>query len=303
MTRLSGRACAVLACAWMVAGCSAPEADFRVSLAEGDTLTYNVTDYTSFNASGRPPVRAESLVEIALDLEVLSVEPGGPAEIKATFQNANVEALMGSLALVVSMDDLFDGIDPARQFGELLKGQSFEFTLQPTGRISSIRGMEAVRDAVKRGMKFDGAIGGLQIPKPVQRQLAETYVEYAGTESIRTLLEANTKIVPPEPVAVGESWTGETYEYGMLEMKRTVTYTVTEITEDTVTLSFTSESSHTDLDKNVALSGTEEGTLVVDLETGLVSEMRNAGELTGSATVGGSSRSLTFTVTGHAGFK
>lgn len=128
--------------ATLIAFASGKRTHLIPSLTAGQTLRYRIESTTATSGKTTTPIvnpegASQSLltIHILLRLDVLSAPTSGPgaARLRATYEKSAAE----------SQSDAFDPGQPSmsEQYARL-QGRSIEFTLDPSGKIADIKGLE-----------------------------------------------------------------------------------------------------------------------------------------------------------------
>lgn len=155
-----------------------------------------------------------------------------------------------------------EGKDPMKMMNTLfgaIKGQRFTMKVNAEGKVEDVTGFEEM--AIK-------IVDSLGLEEGEKEKMREQFSKQFNGEQIKSQFERAWYIFPNKEVKVGDSWDKNTEVPGEMGGFYKSTYKVTDIEGDMVTLaeSTTIESEQKDMD----ISGTVKGTLVVDSRLGLV---------------------------------
>lgn len=155
-----------------------------------------------------------------------------------------------------------EGKDPMKMMNTLfgaIKGQRFTMKVNAEGKVEDVTGFEEM--AIK-------IVDSLGLEEGEKEKMREQFSKQFNGEQIKSQFERAWYIFPNKEVKVGDSWDKNTEVPGEMGGFYKSTYKVTDIEGDMVTLaeSTTIESRQKDMD----ISGTVKGTLVVDSRLGLV---------------------------------
>lgn len=155
-----------------------------------------------------------------------------------------------------------EGRDPMKMMNSLfgaIKGQSFTMKVNAEGKVEDVTGFEEM--AIK-------IVDSLGLEEGEKEKMRGEFSKQFNGEQIKSQFERAWYIFPNKEVKVGDSWDKNTEVPGEMGGSYKSTYKVTDIEGDMVTLaeSTTIVSQQKDMD----MSGTIKGTLVVDSRLGLV---------------------------------
>jgi hypothetical protein len=165
--------------------------DLRWSLPQGRTLRVRLVQ--------RLAVAAIDLeVRDLLHLSVTEVDAKGEASIAAKYEGAGIKAA-GSPG--VEYDSEKDKEPPAHAYARAvakLVGRSFTFRLTPDGRVTEVKGFEAILQEVLKG-------AGEQ-DEAIARQFLR---QMLSDDIMRSKLQQMSPGLPPGPVGPGDGWSNE----------------------------------------------------------------------------------------------
>jgi hypothetical protein len=158
-------------------------------------------------------------------------------------------------------DKIFD-----KMFGKLI-GESFTAVIAPDGSVKSIAGMDAIAESMINAISGEGQLAA---------QLGAQMKSQFGDELFKKSIEQSLKIYPANAVKVGESWNMENIMpmNGMNTAFKTK-YTLKSVSRNMAVIAVESE---IEMDPSSVimgvslegnLSGTQTGTMTVDVKTGL----------------------------------
>jgi len=176
-------------------------------------------------------------------------------------------------------------IPPEAQGLSALVGLGFELRMSPRGEVLETRGEDELVDKM---------IAAVQLSDPAAReQMEATLRQQYGGEALQNQLRDTVVQFPEEPLRVGDSWSITTETFALTTLTVKATYTLRGFDEQTARIdvhsSFATEDSMEMLDFGLfqigyLLAGEQEGTMLVDLETGL-SDIQLRQDLTGEMTI------------------
>lgn len=155
-----------------------------------------------------------------------------------------------------------EGKDPMKMMNTLfgaIKGQKFTMKVDAEGKVQEVTGFEDMATRI---------VDSLGIEESEKAQMKQEFSKQFNGEQMKSQFERAWYIFPNKEVKVGDSWDKNTEVPGEMGGAYHSTYKVTDIEGDMVTLaeSTTIASQGKDMD----ISGTVKGTLVVDSRLGLV---------------------------------
>ncbi len=155
-----------------------------------------------------------------------------------------------------------DGKDPVKMMNTIfsaIKGQKFVMKVDAEGKVQEVTGFEDMANTI---------VDSLATDEDNKAELKQKFSQQFNGEQMKSQFERAWYIFPNKEVKVGDSWDKNTEVPGEMGGSYKSTYKVTDIEGDMVTLaeSTTIASQEKDMD----ISGTIKGTLVVDSRLGLV---------------------------------
>ena len=173
---------------------------------------------------------------------------------------------------------------PAQAIGyAALVGNGFDLELSPSGEVLAINGVDALLDAVLEAAELP--------PGPESDMRRETLLAQFGEEVLVDTFEQSFNIYPDGPVAVGDSWSEQgAVNYGFAFLAD-ITWTLVDRADGVATVEVTStiesdpDAEPPDLSvmpMEMALTGEQSGTLLIDEATGWVLGSTLTQSLTGS---------------------
>lgn len=223
--------------------------DLHLNLSVGDRYLYS-TDYTQNIVQEIMGSSIEIRQQMTTDYQYeVESNTGDEIKIKATYQRlqVNLEAPQGSFN--------FDSDNPQQE--ERLKKLSdiidkpFFIYMNSEGKVTKVED----HDKVLAGLELDHTIG---------RLLSDSVLSNS----------VDMNIYAPHPVNMGESWNKtRSYDLGKLQLKSEQTYTLEGMSEDLVWLNVSGDIAAvgTEESYDMEFSGSQNGTLETDLNTGMIS--------------------------------
>jgi hypothetical protein len=197
-------------------------------------------------------------------LEVVD-EAGDVKNIKTTFGRIVMDMSgVGPMKMTVDTDesDIASKDEVSQVMHKVLKamvGKSFMMKVNSEGKVLEFSGFAEVRNAIVQSLGLEG-----QDAKDAELMSGQVM----NDDNLRKSFEQAFFIFPNKEVKVGDTWTKEMQMGGMMPLKVSSTYTVKSIEGDHATLSMDGTISSTS--EAAKMNGTQNGTMIVDLKTGLV---------------------------------
>ena len=240
----------------------------------------NKTDQTINQKVMGMATTTKMVTEMYLKQEVLDVADG-KANVRVTYERVRSEQ-ENSMAgkMVYDSQDTTAGEPDAQFMGYAgLIGKGFEYTINSEGKVTEVRGVDALFDEIMS--KVEGGVAA--------EQMKSTLKQTFGEEAMKGMMEQMTAHLPSSQVAEGDTWGGEIKMSGPMAMKIANTYTLDKIEADKAVVSLTGEvatNEDANLDLGVMkveykLEGTTEGTLEIDRKTGMVLSMKMNQKISG----------------------
>ena len=170
----------------------------------------------------------------------------------------------------------YDSADPpaelapaARGYAGLV-GQQLQFEMTPDGRVTEVEGIDEL---------VQNMVEALDLPDgPMKEAATQAMKGQMNEDSIKQMMSLATAIYPPKPVAVGDSWEDRSMLGGMTPMVIDSTFTLKEFDDTTATLAVDGKLAPAPdaqpfemngMKMMAQLGGTQNGTTVLDRDTGL----------------------------------
>jgi Family of unknown function (DUF6263) len=225
--------------------------------------------------------------EMYLKQEVLDVKDG-VADIRITYARirSEQENSMTGKQVYDSQDSSANADSPSFMGFAQLVGQGFEYSINEQGKVSSVRGVDAL---------FERILGAVGEGGPQMAQVKATLKASFGDEAMKSMMEQMMGHLPPSQIAAGDTWGGEVRLAGAMAMTVANEYKLESIEADKAIVSVTGEvktDKGAGLDLGVMnveydLEGTTDGTMEIDRKTGLPMVMKMNQKLKGTTKVMG----------------
>lgn len=269
---LSPRFMLLLTALALVAFTSDPEAKkytLQLNLEEGQTYRLESTTDQEIN---QVIMGMENVVEqtmgftYAYDVTSASSEA---YDISVTYDEILYrQSAQGMEVTYDSRDEETDVPLQAQSFANLV-GQSFEMTVTPAGSVTEVRGMDELIEAM---------IGEMDMPGVSADQIRQQLKTQFSDESMQSSMEQTMAIYPDGPVKKGDSWTREMSISTVMTMQVVNTYTLDKVEGGKAYVSVEGTTSTGDegnstemmgMSMTFNMEGTQSGSLVIDMETGM----------------------------------
>jgi hypothetical protein len=258
----------------LLAACGPSTFTLRLHLKQGDV--YKVTTVTKQHISQEIMGQKMSLdqkMTMEYRWEVTQVADNGNTTIKVTYTRVAMEQDQGGQKRAFDSasgqepPDFFKGLD-------LLVGKSFSVEFTPQGEVVKIDGLDEMFRQVAEGVGF----GDKESTDAFYKALTDSFGEDAITEQFKTAFGD----YPHTPLKVGTTWTADAQLKVTFPLEVHATYTVKSWQDDQAVIAMEA-TLKSDATKRVTgqnplfdvvydLSGTQQGTLTVDVGTGLLRE-------------------------------
>ena len=258
----------------LLAACGPSTFTVRLHLKQGDV--YKVTSVTKQHISQEIMGQKMSLdqkMTMEYRWEVTQVAENGDTTIKVTYTRVAMEQEQGGQKRTFDSasgqepPDFFKGLD-------LMVGKSFSVTFTPRGKVVKISGLDAMFRQIAEGVGF----GKQEDTDAFYKALVDSFGEDAITEQFETAFGN----YPDTPLKVGSTWTADTRLKVTFPLDVHATYTVKSWQDNqaVIAMEATLKSDPTQrvsgqnplFDVVYDLSGTQQGTLTLDVGTGLLRE-------------------------------
>ncbi len=184
--------------AWMPSAGAAPVAaqsvELRWNFEPGLVLVYRQTQHTS---SATPMGSMTQTQRMILRQEVLSVGPGGEAEVRVTHESLSIEenGPMGRQSWDSESGE--EPANPGMAMAATLVGRSFDMTMTADARVLRIAGMDDMLDEMLAEVSVD----------PAAAEQARGMMESMfGEESLEGMMQQSIQPLPHGSVSPGHEW-------------------------------------------------------------------------------------------------
>ncbi len=258
----------------LLAACGPSTFTLRLHLKQGDV--YKVTTVTNQHISQEimgQKMTLDQKMTMEYRWEVTQVAENGNTTVKVTYTRVAMEQDQGGqkrsfdTASGQEPPDFFKGLD-------LLVGKSFSMEFTPKGEVVKIDGLDEMFRQVAEGVGF----GDKESTDAFYKALTDSFGEDAITEQFKTAFGD----YPDTPLKVGSTWTTDSQLKVTFPLDVHATYTVKswQDSQAVIAMEATLKSDATKretgqnplFDVIYDLSGTQQGTLTVDVGTGLLRE-------------------------------
>jgi hypothetical protein len=214
--------------------------------------------------------------------------------------NTDMGAMGGTQNIVIDSETAAETVTPDNP-GAIFKAMTkvpFSITITKKGEVKSAEGFESMTEEMIAAMGEDM---DAQSMAEAQANLTEQF----NSDAVKAAIEQMASYFPENPVSIGESWNKTTsIKSGQFTFNLDMKYTLQSI-EDNIavlkmdgTLNVPEESAKLDMqgmEATLTLSGTQTGTMNVDMNTGWTTQMDAVQDLTGNIGVMGMAIPMTMT--------
>ena len=266
-----------------LAACGPSTFTLRMHLKHGDV--YNVTSVTQQHIAQEimgQKMALDQKMTIEYRWEVTQLADNGNATVKITYTRVAMEQEQGGQKRAF---DSASGEEPADFFKglDLMVDKSFNVEFTPQGKVVKVTGLDKMFREVAQGV----GLKDQEATDAFYKALVDSFGEDAITEQFSTAFGN----YPDAPLKIGSTWNADTKLKVSFPLDVHTTYTVKswENNQATITLESTLKSDPTKrvsgqnplFDVVYDLSGTQKGTLTIDLGTGLLHESHIAQHVEG----------------------
>ncbi len=201
---------------------------------------------------------------MAYDMEVLEKSA---ASMKLAFRFTGIFYEVSSAMFNMKYDSKSPTTDSSGMNGIMAKlfsamlNQQLEATVLPDGSVTSVTGMDAIIEGMKKNVESEGAMA-VQVIEGMKQQFSN--------EAMQKSFEQSFKIYPGKPLKVGESYEVKQEVGAAAGMTMNIQSTYQLVSVDKTTANLTVKSIIDGLDGQ--LKGEQSGTIQMDLKTGLAKE-------------------------------
>jgi hypothetical protein len=266
--------------------------DLKLRLKPGDThhLVEVIEQKIVQTLPGGNEQKLEQDMRFGLAMKAKSVDPNGITELDSTYESVAFRMrhpMMGTLEYDSEKPQKDkDAASVADAFSALLN-KTITARVRANGEVVDIGGTEALLKAMEK--KLD------EIDDPMAKMAFEGMKEQFNADAMKHSMQAFLAMFPDAPVAVGDTWNRKLSFTAGMPLNTNNTYKLREVREQTAVIEVRSEIA-TNADEEMEmggmsmtydLKGTQQGTLEVDVKSGMVTGGKMKQILKGEISVGG----------------
>jgi hypothetical protein len=208
-------------------------------------------------------------METEMDMTYLmEIKGKTPQETQAQFTYRDIAYILSSPMMKMGYDSKNPVENPSEMDRMLSKifstliGKPFTLNIAPDGSVKSVTGMNAIAENMTKAVAADGQMAA-QVSAAVKQQFSDA--------AMKNMFEQSLKIYPANAVKPGDSWNVEN-TMAISGMNTTVKtkYTLKEVRKNEVTIAVEATM---DMQSGAGmegkLTGTQTGTMLVDVKTGM----------------------------------
>jgi hypothetical protein len=241
----------------------------KLNLAKGEKYPYSF----NYDIDQELPQGAVKMF-VGTDINMTVVREEGADKI--------IEATYGRMVMKMDMPELSYDVDtdrPAPTMEEIaasptksmakifqaVKGQMFTMRVNAKGELTEVTGFDKLVDNI-----VDSATAWFHLPDAAKQGMRDGMAKQFNAKTITDMMQQSFNIFPDKPVKIGDSWVKNIDTKGNNPNKLTNTYTVKSINNNEITLSLQSQVDNLGASDEVKLKGTQQGTLIVEIRTGMI---------------------------------
>ena len=262
-TRVLAVCTLVLMAAWQACtSASGNEVVLKFNLEKGKTYHYAMDIDMENEMQGQ---KMASDMNFEYDVQITD-EKDGVKTLTTTYRRIAMDMNAPGMRMEIDTDEPLKDTaagapaNPMNMMGRMfhaVKGKSFQMKVNEQGQIVEVTGMDQLAEAMVNSTGAD---------EEMKQSMRQMFASQFSEENIRQSFSQAFNIFPARPVKVGDTWDREMDMKGLMAGNYKTTYTVKEISGNSVVLDMKSAMAIGDM------KGSQEGTLRVDARTGLVTE-------------------------------
>ena len=212
---------------------------------------------------------------------LMEIKDKTPQEITAQFIYREVSYILSSPMMKMEYDSENPLVNPTqmdntmrKMFDKLIE-QPIMAVIAPDGTVKSVTGMDAIAENMVNAIADDGQMAAL-IGAQMKSQFSD--------DAIKNLFQQSLKIYPANAVKAGDIWNEESAtSVNNMNTTYKTKYTLKEVSKNMVTIAVETD---VEMDPGAMmegkLAGTQTGTILVDVKTGLPVTNEMTGNIKGS---------------------
>ena len=267
----------------------ADKLDLKLRVKKGDAYHVGLVidqDITQTVPGAAQPQSMKQKIGMGYRMEVQDVDAEGNATLRTVYEDVSFRQ-EGPAGLVEFDSSKPAGeVPPAARGFAALAGQQFTIVLTRDGKVTEVRGVQEMLDAV---------VGKLDLPPgPTRDGMAKMMKEQFGETAMKEQMQNLFAFYPAQPVAVGESWTHNVRISMGFPMVLENTYTLKSRQGGLATIAVETKLSPNPDAKPMeigavsiayALSGTQSGETTIDEATGWTTGAKLKQDIAGEMTM------------------
>lgn len=230
-------------------------------------------------------------VKVGFDLDVIKVDPAGDAKVRVTYKRT---AFKMSSPMIGTFE--YDSKNPPDEVPPVAVGyaalvdKSFSMIITPAGNVRKVEGLSDLFDAVMKEIKIPPEA------EAMKKQIVDGMKKQFGDEAITEMLNRTFDILPKDSIAIGASWEKTVKLSTTYPMIVSTKYTLKSIKDSVANLLVSSEikpnpdaepMSFGPMTMEYEFSGTMDGELLLDLESGITKSGKINQNFTGKMKITG----------------
>jgi hypothetical protein len=267
---------------------AAEKTRLRLSLKAGQTFKEKVTmDQNIKQTVMGTKMDIKQVMSMVFRFEILDVDSKGLANCKITYDAMAMkqDGPMGSK----EFDSAKTDTEPPKEMKPIaaLVGQGFTLSIAPNGRVSNVKGADALLKKMFKDMDLPAAMRDT-----MEKQLKGQF----GDQAIGEMMEKMLAVYPDRPVAIGESWQRQFAVTAGMPMVMDNTWTLKEVRDGTAVIDVVSKITADSKAKPMEigpmkmkfeLSGDQKGTIEVPLDSGWIATSKLTQDVKGNVEMSG----------------
>ena len=237
---------------------SGQNSKYKYATVVESNLTHSINDQESEMAT-----RIQNSI-----IHDLVVDSSGTIHTKSTYEEFKLFAKQNEAEREIDAATASLSIIPSDKIFSAFNGAVFESAMTLDGTIHSVKGIDELRQKMKK-------LAGNNAES--QTMVNNAFNQYASETFVKNSLKQSFMMLPKTPVKIGDSWSEQSEVSAEIPISYAITYTLEDVEDN---IAFIEVNASFEADKQpiiannrsvkVTLKGNQEGTIKIDLSTGMM---------------------------------
>ena len=262
--------------------------NLEYKLAEGDNFKQSMKIASTISQMGQ---KMQMDMDVSLLFDIKKLE-NDIYTVELSYEKIKMDMDMGmaKISFDSETDTEFATLEDMSPIFRAMTGVPMTIQMSKKGKVQSVNGFEKIVESMTQSIDAE-------IEEAVKDQILSQMQGQFSEEAVQSLFTNISSYFPQEDVAIGDSWVSQsTIDNNGMQMTSTLNLTLKNVEGNTAELICSGEVSTPEegiiqnsngMEVTVVMSGTTEGSIFIDLNTGITAKGDLVQKLTGKSTVMG----------------